>query len=61
LAILTGTQLPSYDHTKYLLLNLGWSWVEEGFGLHVMASMVAGVMEATGDYSVDFLLPCFDL
>ena len=38
---LTGSQLPSYDHFKHLMLRHGW--MEEGKPLHFLSSMVAGM------------------
>lgn len=43
----TASQLPSYDHSKHLLFQTGWSWVEEGMPLHIVCSMIAGVVSAT--------------
>eukprot|EP00470_Lotharella_oceanica_P000962 CAMPEP_0170170152 /NCGR_PEP_ID=MMETSP0040_2-20121228/3117_1 /TAXON_ID=641309 /ORGANISM="Lotharella oceanica, Strain CCMP622" /LENGTH=236 /DNA_ID=CAMNT_0010409355 /DNA_START=84 /DNA_END=794 /DNA_ORIENTATION=+ len=44
-AILTATQIPSYDHSKHFILNAGW--MEEGIALHMACSMFAGFMTAT--------------
>ena len=49
-AFLTASQLPSYDHSKHLLLGTGWSWVREGLLLHTVCSMVAGVVSATSRF-----------
>jgi hypothetical protein len=40
--ILTASQLPTYDHTKYYLLGAGW--LEEGYLLHTVSSMIAGLI-----------------
>lgn len=44
-ALLTATQIPSYDHSKHLLLNYGL--VNEGLPAHILCSMFAGFMTAT--------------
>lgn len=44
-------QIPSYDHTKHTILNLGW--MEEGVPLHVVSSMVAGFNTALTTSPVD--------
>ncbi|XP_071176606.1 mitochondrial substrate carrier family protein ucpB-like [Mytilus edulis] len=50
-AILTATQIPSYDHTKHTILNL--KWMDEGPLLHIISSMVAGFMAALTTSPVD--------
>ncbi|XP_060069210.1 mitochondrial substrate carrier family protein ucpB-like [Ylistrum balloti] len=50
-AILTATQIPTYDHTKHTILNAGL--MTEGAPLHVTASMVAGFMTALTTSPVD--------
>ncbi|KAJ8302296.1 hypothetical protein KUTeg_021283, partial [Tegillarca granosa] len=50
-AILTATQIPSYDHTKHTILNHGL--MKEGTALHVVSSMVAGFMSALTTSPVD--------
>ncbi|GMI41997.1 hypothetical protein TrCOL_g1524 [Triparma columacea] len=40
-AALAGAQLSSYDHTKHVLKSN--SVMDDGFGLHIVASLVAGV------------------
>ena len=47
----TLRQIPSYDHTKHTILNLGW--MEEGVPLHVVSSMVAGFNTALTTSPVD--------
>ncbi|ODQ55178.1 mitochondrial carrier [Saitoella complicata NRRL Y-17804] len=39
-ALLTSSQLASYDHTKHFLME--WGGMREGFGLHFASSAVAG-------------------
>ncbi|KAJ0399689.1 hypothetical protein P43SY_003694 [Pythium insidiosum] len=51
--VLTATQLPSYDHMKSVLLQS--SALEEGFTVHILASMFAGLMAATTSSPVDVL------
>lgn len=43
-AILTATQIPSYDHTKHTLLN--HQIMKEGPALHVASSFTAGFVTA---------------
>ena len=43
-AILTASQIPSYDHCKCILLRN--DFMEEGFKLHVLASVTAGLITA---------------
>ncbi|XP_013388976.1 mitochondrial substrate carrier family protein ucpB-like [Lingula anatina] len=50
-AILTATQIPTYDHTKHTLLNSGL--MTEGIPLHITSSMVAGFMTAVTTSPVD--------
>ncbi|OQR81608.1 solute carrier family 25, member 30-like [Thraustotheca clavata] len=44
-ALLTASQIPTYDHAKHTLLN--HEIMEEGFPLHAVCSMLAGFMAAT--------------
>nr|XP_006824534.1 PREDICTED: mitochondrial substrate carrier family protein ucpB-like [Saccoglossus kowalevskii] len=50
-AILTATQVPSYDHSKHLLLNTGL--MKEGPVLHVLCSVFASFMTAVTTSPVD--------
>lgn len=50
-ALLTATQIPSYDHSKYFFLNHGL--LQEGVTLHMVCSMFAGFMTATITSPVD--------
>ncbi|KAI9019068.1 mitochondrial substrate carrier family protein [Hyaloraphidium curvatum] len=50
---LTASQLPSYDHTKHLLLQSGFSWAKEGLPLHAVCSMVAGFVSSVVTCPVD--------
>eukprot|EP00696_Hemimastix_kukwesjijk_P011467 gnl/Hemi2/24400_TR8202_c0_g1_i1.p1 gnl/Hemi2/24400_TR8202_c0_g1~~gnl/Hemi2/24400_TR8202_c0_g1_i1.p1 ORF type:complete len:307 (+),score=75.80 gnl/Hemi2/24400_TR8202_c0_g1_i1:61-981(+) len=43
-ALLTATQLPTYDHSKHMLLDL--AGLSEGLPLHVSCSMLAGLAAA---------------
>jgi len=43
-ALLTASQVPSYDHVKHLLVDLGY--MREGYSCHFFCSMVAGVVAA---------------
>ena len=52
-AIITASQIPSYDHTKHTLLN--HQYMHEGFRLHFVASMVAGLVCATVTSPVDVI------
>ncbi|XP_064651776.1 mitochondrial substrate carrier family protein ucpB-like [Lineus longissimus] len=52
-AILTATQIPSYDHTKHTILNHGW--MGEGVPLHLTASMIAGFVTASTTSPVDVI------
>ncbi len=51
--VLTATQLPSYDHMKTTLLQ-SFS-LEEGFAVHMLASMFAGFMAATTSSPIDVM------
>lgn len=50
-AILTASQIPSYDHTKHTILNAGL--MKEGPQLHIVCSMVAGLVTAFATSPVD--------
>ncbi|XP_020895834.1 mitochondrial substrate carrier family protein ucpB isoform X2 [Exaiptasia diaphana] len=50
-AILTATQIPSYDHTKHTLIN--HKIMKEGPPLHVVSSFVAGLVAAGATSPVD--------
>ncbi|ETV64893.1 hypothetical protein H257_18289 [Aphanomyces astaci] len=52
-ALLTATQIPSYDHSKHLLIN--HDVLEEGVLLHFICSMFAGFMAATVTSPVDVI------
>ncbi|ETV91611.1 hypothetical protein H310_13861 [Aphanomyces invadans] len=52
-ALLTATQIPSYDHSKHLLIN--HNVLEEGVVLHFVCSMFAGFMAATVTSPVDVI------
>lgn len=52
-AILTATQIPSYDHTKHTLLNA--ELMQEGVALHIVSSLVAGFMAALTTSPVDVI------
>lgn len=52
-ALLTATQIPSYDHSKHLILNAGL--LDEGTVLHGICSMFAGFMTATITSPVDVI------
>ncbi|KAI8928184.1 mitochondrial carrier domain-containing protein [Entophlyctis helioformis] len=49
--VLTGTQLPSYDHFKHLLLASGY--FSEGVATHFVCSMFAGLVCATTTSPID--------
>jgi len=51
--LLTATQIPSYDHSKHLLLKQ--NMFEEGVLLHMICSMFAGFMTATVTSPVDVI------
>ena len=44
-------QIPSYDHSKHFLLELGW--FQEGPVLHFLCSIFAGLCVATANNPVD--------
>lgn len=50
-AITTGTQIPSYDHLKHILMNYGI--MSEGLRLHMVSSMGAGLAVALVSSPVD--------
>lgn len=52
-AILTATQVPSYDHLKHHLLNEGL--MREGLPLHIIASTFAGLTTAIVTSPVDLI------
>nr|XP_011455448.3 mitochondrial substrate carrier family protein ucpB [Crassostrea gigas] len=52
-AILTATQIPSYDHAKHTILNA--ELMKEGPALHVISSMIAGFMTALTTSPVDVI------
>jgi len=52
-ALVTATQIPSYDHSKHLVLDLGL--MEEGLPLHMLCSMFAGLMTAVVTSPVDVI------
>ncbi|XP_019627253.1 PREDICTED: mitochondrial substrate carrier family protein ucpB-like [Branchiostoma belcheri] len=52
-AILTASQIPSYDHTKHAILNAGL--MEEGFPLFCVSAMVAGFITAFVTSPVDVI------
>ncbi|KAI8472255.1 MAG: mitochondrial carrier domain-containing protein [Monoraphidium minutum] len=56
-AMLTATQLPTYDHAKYILTThpATAAYFAEGDGLHFACSMVAGVACATVVAPVDLV------
>lgn len=49
-ALLTATQIPSYDHAKHTLMNMGFA---DGIGLHFVCSTFAGVCTAVVTAPVD--------
>lgn len=49
--VLTASQLPSYDHTKRVILDHGW--MSEGVILHFTCSMFAGLVCATTTSPLD--------
>jgi solute carrier family 25 protein 14/30 len=51
-AILTASQLPAYDQSKQWLLKYGFN---EGFRVHVIASMIAGLVCATTTSPIDLV------
>ncbi|KAK3102440.1 hypothetical protein FSP39_011400 [Pinctada imbricata] len=52
-AVLTATQIPSYDHAKHTILNA--ELMSEGPRLHVVCSMIAGFMTALTTSPVDVI------
>ena len=50
-AVVSGTQIPSYDHIKHSLLNYGVMY--EGLQLHMVSSMGAGLAVALISSPVD--------
>mmetsp|Transcript_25657 Transcript_25657/g.60944 ORF Transcript_25657/g.60944 Transcript_25657/m.60944 type:complete len:134 (-) Transcript_25657:316-717(-) len=50
-ALLAGAQLSSYDHTKYEMKRLGW--MQDGVRLHVIASLVAGIVTLVATQPAD--------
>eukprot|EP01012_Entosiphon_sulcatum_P031717 TRINITY_DN4041_c0_g1_i1.p1 TRINITY_DN4041_c0_g1~~TRINITY_DN4041_c0_g1_i1.p1 ORF type:complete len:317 (+),score=18.83 TRINITY_DN4041_c0_g1_i1:75-1025(+) len=50
-AMITAAQVPSYDHIKHSLLNLGW--LHEGRPLHFIASVLAGLVAVAVTNPVD--------
>eukprot|EP00795_Rhopilema_esculentum_P009542 gene9542-17288_t len=52
-AIITASQIPSYDHTKHALLNN--KVMHEGLRLHFVSSMVAGLVCAIVTSPVDVI------
>jgi len=39
-AVLSGTQIPAYDHAKHMIINAGW--LQEGILLHGVSAFIAG-------------------
>ncbi|KAJ3266937.1 hypothetical protein HDU77_008282 [Chytriomyces hyalinus] len=52
-SLVTGAQLSSYDETKYVLKKYGW--MNEGFPLHFVASIVAGLCATTAGAPADII------
>ena len=52
-AVLTATQLSSYDNLKHKILD--WGYMEECKTLHFMCSMYAGVMCALATSPIDIV------
>lgn len=50
-AIVTGTQIPAYDHFKHTLIN--YKIMSEGFRLHMVSAMGAGLAVALVSSPVD--------
>jgi len=44
-AVMTATQVASYDHVKSGILEAGW--MQDGLGLYLTSSMLAGLVTAT--------------
>lgn len=52
-AILTGTQLSSYDHSKRLMIHSGY--FDDDVGTHLLASIIAGLTATTCTNPVDVI------
>jgi len=52
-ALLTASQVPSYDHVKHTLVDSGY--LREGYVCHLSCSMVAGVIAAAVTSPVDLV------
>ena len=52
-AILNAAQIPSYDHTKYMLLKSGV--MHEGIACHLVSSMTAGLVTAIVMSPIDLI------
>ncbi|KAG0563166.1 hypothetical protein M758_8G008600 [Ceratodon purpureus] len=52
-AILNAAQIPSYDHTKYMLLKSGA--MHEGIACHLVSSMTAGLVTAIVMSPIDLI------
>jgi hypothetical protein len=52
-AILNAAQIPSYDHTKYMLLKSGV--MHEGIPCHLVSSMTAGLVTAIVMSPIDLI------
>jgi len=52
-AVLTGTQLSSYDHTKRLMLRSGY--FADNASTHIIASIVCGLITTTATNPFDFV------
>merc|ERR1711920_765411 len=52
-ALVTASQIPSYDHMKHTILNHGL--MDEGVKLHIVCSMFAGLVAATVTSPVDVI------
>ncbi|KAL5014375.1 hypothetical protein ScPMuIL_008645 [Solemya velum] len=50
-ALMTASQVPTYDHTKHTILNAGV--MEEGMPLHIVSSLTAGFVGALATSPVD--------
>ncbi|ORY49915.1 mitochondrial carrier [Rhizoclosmatium globosum] len=51
--LVTGAQLSTYDETKYVLKK--WGVMQEGFPLHLTASIVAGLAATTAGAPADII------
>ncbi|XP_033120341.1 mitochondrial substrate carrier family protein ucpB-like [Anneissia japonica] len=51
--VLTAAQTSCYDHTKHSILNAGL--MTEGGALHILSSMIAGLMAAAASSPVDVI------